>query len=103
MHTHGVTEAVLERLDKLSRCRTPVDSPAPLVLLYSAASRRAHAVEAVWTNIMQPGLPSHARAVSVQCGRLLAPVQDGGRAEEVAVPGICLACLAAVCGVAVGP
>src|ERR687886_473058 len=79
----GVTEAVLERLDELSRCCTPVDSPTPLVLLYSAASRRARAVEAVWTDIMQPGLPRHAWAVSVQCGRLLAPGQEGGRAGDL--------------------
>ena len=43
----GVTEAVLERLHELSRCCTPVDSPAPFVLPYTAASRRARAVSQV--------------------------------------------------------
>jgi hypothetical protein len=52
---YQVTETVLERPDELSRRCTPVDSPAPLVLPYTAAGRRALAP---WRRCGQRRAPS---------------------------------------------
>ena len=60
----------------------PVDSPAPLVLPYTAAGCRARAVKALWTEESSAKLGQYPSSA----------VGSPHLFRKVAVPGICVAC-----------